>query len=62
MSDDKTAWGDAAASGTFPNDAAQKEVLLKTPRRGRYVRFAALSEVRKQPFAAVAEFDAIVGP
>jgi hypothetical protein len=47
-------WGLAAASGTFANDASEKEVLFPV-RTIRFVRLRALSEVNGNPWTCVAE-------
>jgi hypothetical protein len=62
VSEDGQTWGEPAAKGTWKNAAAEQQVMFKTPRKGRYLRLVALSEVKGQPFAAVAEFDVIAGP
>jgi hypothetical protein len=56
-------WGTPAARGTFPNDAAEQEVLFKRTQPARFIRLVALSEVKGQAFASVAELDVIpAGP
>jgi hypothetical protein len=50
-------WGQAVAAGTWPNDAARKTVQFEKPRDARFIKLVALSEVRGQPFAAVAEMN-----
>jgi hypothetical protein len=56
-------WGTPAARGTFPNDAAEQEVLFKRAQPARYIRLVSLSEVKGQAFASVAELDVIpAGP
>jgi hypothetical protein len=62
VSDDGQTWGEPAAKGTWKNAAAEQQVMLKTPKKGRYLRLVALSEVKSQAFAAVAEFDVIAAP
>jgi len=47
------------AKGTFKNDLREQKVLLKKTKRGRFLRFVALSEVNGQAFASIAEFDII---
>jgi len=59
VSEDGKTWGEPAAKGTFKNDAGQQQVLLKTAKKGRYLRLVALSEVKGQRFASMAEFDVI---
>ena len=56
-------WGTPVARGTFPNDAAEQEVLFKKPQPARFIRLVALSEVNRQGFTSVAELDVIpAGP
>jgi hypothetical protein len=55
VSADGKEWGQAAAAGTWPNDAALKTVRFDRPREARFVKLVALSEVRDQPYASVAE-------
>jgi hypothetical protein len=50
-------WDTPTATGVWPNDATLKTVLFDRPRRARFVKLVAHSEVRGQPFAAVAELD-----
>ena len=51
---DGTAWGTAAATGTWPDSAAEQTVCFPQ-RTGRYVRLRALSEVGGQPHTSAAE-------
>ena len=60
VSGDGTNWGAAAATGTFTNGTAEREVLF-TARRGRFVRLRALSEVSGRPFTSVAELNVLAG-
>jgi len=62
VSEDGKTWGEPAAKGTFKNDPSEQQVLLKTAKKGRYLRLVALSEVKGQRFAALAEFDVIAAP
>jgi hypothetical protein len=57
LSLDGKEWGQAVATGTWPNDAARKTVPFAKPQEARFLKLVALSEVRGQPFAAVAEVD-----
>jgi len=50
-------WGSAVTAGTWPNDAARKTVRFEKPQDARFLKLVALSEVRGQPFAAVAEMN-----
>jgi lysophospholipase L1-like esterase len=58
VSMDGVNWGSAVASGTFPNTAAEKEVLF-TAKTGRYIRLQALTEVNGQPWTMVAELNVL---
>ena len=49
VSADGTNWGTAVATGTFANNAAEKEVSF-TPKTGRFIRLRALSEVNGNPW------------
>ncbi len=53
-------WGQAVATGTWPNDAKLKTVRFAKPQEARFVKLVALSEVRGQPFASAAEVDILV--
>jgi hypothetical protein len=55
LSKDGNAWGEAVASGTWPNAPARQHVRLKQPVTARYVKLVAKSEVGGNAFAAVAE-------
>ena len=48
------------ASGEWPNDATLKTIRLDQAVEARFVKLVALSEVRGQPFASVAEVDVIL--
>ncbi len=56
VSNSKTAWGTAAATGTFTNDATEKEVIFPK-KSGRYIRLRALSEVNGNPWTMVSELN-----
>ena len=58
VSTDGSTWGSPVASGTFTNDATQKEVTF-TPLTCRYIRLVALSEVTDLAFTSVAELDVV---
>jgi len=53
-------WGQPIASGQWPNDAQLKTIRLDKPVEARFLKLVALSEVRGQPFAAIAEVDVIL--
>ncbi len=56
VSSDGVNWGVPVATGTFANDATEKEVLFGTT-TGRYIRLRALSEVNGNPWASMAEIN-----
>jgi len=56
-STDGKTWGEPVARGTWPNDTRPKEVTFAQPRRARYVKLVAESEVRGRPWTSVAEVD-----
>ena len=56
VSKDGIIWGDAVATGTFAGDTTEKEVTF-TGKNGRYVRFAAMSEVNGNPWTSTAEIN-----
>jgi len=61
VSDDAGQWGRPDVAGEWPDGAARREVRFPEPREGRYLKLEALSEVKGQPFASVAEVDLVVG-
>ena len=58
VSMDGTTWGPVVATGTFPNNASEKQVTF-TAKTGRYVRLRALSEVIGNPWTTVAELNVL---
>jgi len=54
VSADGVNWGAAVATGTFPDGAAEQEVLFAET-TGQYIRFEALNEVNGGPWTSVAE-------
>ena len=56
MSASTANWGTPVATGTFANDAAEKEVLF-TQKAGQYVQLRALSEVNGNPWTHAAEIN-----
>ncbi|MGH3735615.1 MAG: endo-alpha-N-acetylgalactosaminidase family protein [Micromonosporaceae bacterium] len=56
VSTDGADWGEAVASGTFPTSSAEQTVPL-TPKRGRYLKLVATSEVNGRPWTTVAELN-----
>ena len=56
VSADGVNWGTALASGIFPDNAQEQQVLFATT-LGRYIRFEALSEQTGGPFTSVAELN-----
>jgi hypothetical protein len=60
VSADGQEWGQPLASGQWPNDARLKTVRLDEAVEARFVKLAALSEVRGQPYASAAEVDILL--
>jgi photosystem II stability/assembly factor-like uncharacterized protein len=58
VSDNKTNWGTAVATGTWENSAAPKTVKF-TPAPGRYFRLRALSEVNGNAWSSAAELKVV---
>jgi lysophospholipase L1-like esterase len=56
ISTDGSDWGASVATGTFANDAAEKEVTF-SPVTGQFIRLRALSEVNGNPWTSVAELN-----
>jgi hypothetical protein len=54
VSTDGANWGSPVSTGTFPNDATNKQVGF-TSTTGQYVRLRALSEVNGYPWTSMAE-------
>ncbi len=48
-------WGKPAAKGRFGRGPSLKKVFFKRPRKARYIRLVALSEMKGRPWATVAE-------
>jgi len=60
FSDDPKAWGNQpAAAGDFKDRDDEQRILLTQPATARYLKFVAKSEMRGNPWAAVAELDVI---
>jgi lysophospholipase L1-like esterase len=60
VSNNTSNWGIPVATGTFANDATEKEVLF-TQTTGQYIRLRALSEVNGNPWTHVAEINVLGG-
>jgi lysophospholipase L1-like esterase len=58
VSMDGVNWGAAVATGTFANNAMEKQVMF-TSKTGRYVRLRALGEVIGNPWTTVAELNVV---
>ena len=58
VSDDKTNWGTAVATGSWENSAAPKTIQF-TPTTGRYFRLRALSEVNGSAWTSAAEINVV---
>jgi lysophospholipase L1-like esterase/hemin uptake protein HemP len=56
VSSDGSYWGASVATGTFANNASEKEVLF-SPVTGRFIRLRALSEVNGNPWTSMAELN-----
>lgn len=54
VSDDGVTWAKPAASGTFTSSSSEKLVTFRQ-KRGRYIRFVALSDFSGNPWTTVAE-------
>jgi endo-alpha-N-acetylgalactosaminidase len=55
---DGVSWGNAVASGTFPNTSAEQTVTFANV-PARFVRLRALSEVNGSPITSVAELNVL---
>ena len=58
LSLDGSNWGNAVASGTWPNSLAQKEADF-APKQARFIRLVALQEVNNNPWTSAAEIEVI---
>lgn len=56
ITDDLDHWNSPAVTGTFAADASLKEISF-SKKKGRYIRFIALSEINGNPWASAAELD-----
>ncbi len=61
VSEDGTNWGTAVATGTFEDDALEKEVLF-TQTKGQFIRLKALTEVHGSPWISMAEINVLGVP
>jgi hypothetical protein len=59
VSKDGTSWGEAVASGTWPNGAEKRTVRFPRPVVARFVKLVAKSEVKGNAFAAAAEVEVL---
>ena len=59
VSEDGAAWETVTASGIFQNTTAEQDVLFPSATSGRFVKLIAISEVRGNPWTAVAEINVI---
>jgi hypothetical protein len=57
VSKDGVSWGEAVASGTWPDGPAKRTVRFQQAVPARYVKLVAKSEVKGNAFAAVAELE-----
>jgi hypothetical protein len=58
VSQDGVSWGTAVATGTFANNASEKQTLFSS-KTGQYVRLRALTEVNGQAWSAMAELNVL---
>ncbi len=58
VSEDGVAWGSPVASGTFANDAAEKQIRFNTV-LGHYVRLRALTSANGDPYTSMAELNVL---
>jgi chitodextrinase len=58
VSTDGSNWGNPAASGTFANNATEKEVTIQSA-VGRYIRLRSLREVNGNPWTSMAEISVL---
>lgn len=58
VSTDGVTWGTAAATGTFVNDAVEKEALFPA-RTGKFVRLRALTDASGNQFTSMAELNVL---
>ena len=58
VSSDGVNWGAAVATGSFANDATEKQVLFAT-KTGQYVRLRALTEINGLPYTSMAELNVL---
>lgn len=63
-SGDGTTWGDAAAAGEFSNIKSNpvEQRVQFPPRRARFIKFVALSEINGRDWGSAAEFGVITRP
>ncbi|QUE51642.1 discoidin domain-containing protein [Luteolibacter ambystomatis] len=52
-------WGEPAAKGKFSGGSALERVNFDKPREVQFIRLVALTEVRGNPWSAIAEFDVV---
>ena len=60
VSNNTNSWGNPVATGTFPNTAAEQEVVFNRPVTGQFIRLVALSEIHNGPWTAVGEINVLV--
>jgi hypothetical protein len=57
ISTDGSSWGSPVSTGTFANDASEKEVTFSPVVTGQFIRLRALSEVNGKPWTSMAELN-----
>jgi beta-galactosidase len=60
VSEDGKNWGKPVAEGEFKQPTSSEQTIEFKKVKGRYVKLEALEEVKKQPFAAVAELGVLI--
>ena len=62
LSRDGKNWGRPARKGKFGRGAELKKIRLSPPRKARYLKFVALSEINNRPWTSAAEIGVICAP
>jgi len=52
-------WGDPVETFNWKESDQRQTIRFKDPVKARYLKFVATAEVRRNPFAAVAELDVL---
>jgi beta-galactosidase len=59
LSTDGKNWGEPAAKGSFRRNRSEETITLSSPVEAKYLKFVALSEMRNQPYASIAEVEVV---